>query len=118
MVGGHAYQMTKGGYTFDMGPSLITAPEIVQKVFASADRNMEDYLELTKLDPFYRIYFHDGTYLDYTDDTERMKEQMRKFNPKDAANYDRFIDESRELYKAVITDGLGSRPFMDWGTMI
>jgi phytoene desaturase len=118
MVGGHAFQLKKDGYTFDMGPSLITAPEIIQKVFATAGKRMEDYLDLEKLDPFYRIYFHDGTHIDYTDDSEQMKQQMAAFNKDDADSYDQFIKESRELYKAVITDGLGSRPFMDWGTML
>jgi len=117
-VGGHAYQLKRGGYTFDMGPSLVTAPDIIQKVFASVGKRMEDYLELTKLDPFYRIYYHDGSYLDYTDDSGEMKRQMAIFNPDDAENYDAFIAESREIYKAVITDGLGSLPFQNWGTML
>jgi len=116
-VGGHASQLKRDGYIFDMGPSLITAPDIIQSVFSSAGEKMEDYLELTKLNPFYRIYFHDGSVLDYTDDAEAMKRQMAEFNPDDADNYDRFIEESREIYNAVIRDGLGSTPFMDWGTM-
>ncbi|HKJ68914.1 MAG TPA: phytoene desaturase family protein [bacterium] len=117
-VGGHASRLKEAGFTFDMGPSLITAPDIIQKVFHAGGARMEDHLELTKLDPFYRICYHDGTYLDYTDDTDRMIAQMRQFNPEDAAHYEDFIRESRELYHAVITDGLGSRPFMDWGTMM
>ncbi|MCB0293103.1 MAG: NAD(P)-binding protein, partial [Calditrichaeota bacterium] len=55
-VGGHAYQIKKDGYTFDMGPSLITAPDIIDDVFKAAGRNMADYLDLIYLDPFYRIY--------------------------------------------------------------
>ena len=118
MVGGHAYQLKKAGYTFDMGPSLITAPDIVQKVFQSADKQMEDYLELLPLDPFYRIYFHDGSFIDYNGNSEQMKQQMMQFNPADAENYDRFIADTGELYKAVILDGLGSQPFDKWGTML
>ncbi len=117
MPGGHAYQFKRDGYTFDMGPSLITAPDIIQNVFQSAGRRMEDYLDMVPLDPFYRIYFHDGSYLDYNGDSESMKRQMAGFNPRDAANYDKFIARTRELYKAVISDGLGSRPFSDWSTM-
>jgi phytoene desaturase len=117
-VGGHAYQLQKGGYTFDMGPSLITAPDIIRRVFAAAGKRLEDYLELIPLDPFYRIYFHDGSYLDYSGDSEHMKAQMAQFNPKDARNYDKFMAQTQELYKAVIEDGLGSRPFDNWGTML
>ena len=116
-VGGHAYQLVKDGYTFDMGPSIITAPDLIQRVFACAGVRMEDYLDLVKLDPFYRIYFHDGSSLDYTDDGEQMKQQMAQFNTNDAANYDPFMVHTRQLYDAVITDGLGSTPF-DSPTML
>lgn len=116
-VGGHAYQLVKQGYTFDMGPSIITAPDLIQRVFACADARVSDYLKLIKLDPFYRIYFHDGSSLDYTDDSERMKQQMARFSEKDAANYARFMTHTRQLYDAVITDGLGSMPF-DLPTML
>ncbi|MBC8233386.1 phytoene desaturase [bacterium] len=116
-VGGHAYQLVKSGYTFDMGPSLITALDIIQKVFQSAGRRLEDYINLIKLNPFYRIYFHDGSSLDYTDDADQMKAQLAAFNPRDAANYDSFMAASRRIYDAVITEGLGSTPFMDVKTM-
>jgi phytoene desaturase len=117
MIGGHAYQLKKDGYTFDMGPSLITAPDIINNVFTAAGKKMEDYLDLIKLDPYYRIYFHDGNYLDYTGDSEEMKKQMAKFDEQDAKNYDRFMENCRKIYEAVITDGLGSTPFMSWKTM-
>lgn len=117
MVGGHAYQFKKDGYTFDMGPSLITAPEIIQEVFQSAGRDMKDYLDLIYLDPFYRIYFHDGRFMDYSGDSEKMKREMAKFSPEDAANYDKFIDYVEKLYKAVIVDRLGAKPF-DFPTML
>ena len=110
-VGGHAYQLVKDGYTFDMGPSIITAPDLIQRVFECAGRRMEDYLDLVKLAPFYRIYFHDGTSLDYTDDGKQMKRQMAQFNTTDADNYDRFMAHTRHLYEAVITDGLGATAF-------
>ena len=116
-VGGHAYQLVRDGYTFDMGPSIITAPDLIQRVFACAGVQMEDCLDLVKLDPFYRIYFHDGSSLDYTDDGGEMKQQMARFNREDADNYDRFMAHTRQLYDAVITDGLGSTPF-DLRTMI
>jgi len=110
-VGGHAYQLKKNGYTFDMGPSLVTAPDIIQKVFESAGRKMEDYLELVYLDPFYRIYFHDKTFIDYNADADFMKKQMAEFNPEDAENFDAFMDYTRKMYYEVITNGLGAKPF-------
>ncbi len=116
-VGGHASQLVKDGYTFDMGPSIITAPDLIQRLFECAGARMEDALDLVKLDPFYRIYFHDGTHLDYTDDSGQMKQQMAQFSTADAENYDRFMAHTRQLYDAVITDGLGATAF-DLPTML
>ena len=110
-VGGRAYQFKEDGYTFDMGPSLVTVPDLIEGVFEAADRRMEDYIDLVPLDPFYRIYFHDGTHIDYSGDSEKMKEQMRQFNSNDADRYDEFVDATRPVYDAVIKEGLGRRPF-------
>jgi len=118
LPGGHAYQFTQDGYTFDMGPSLVTAPSIINEIFASAGKKLEDYLELIPLDPYYRIYFHDKSYIDYSGNSEDMKSQMAKFSTRDSANYDKFIENSRLLYEAIITDGLGSTPFNKISTML
>jgi phytoene desaturase len=117
-VGGHAYPLKKNGYTWDMGPSLVTAPGIIEKVFHQAGKRLADYVDLVPLDPFYRIYYHDKSYMDYTSDSRVMKEQMARFNARDAGRYDEFIDASRGLYESVIVQGLGATPFMDWSTML
>jgi phytoene desaturase len=117
-LGGRAYQLQKNGYTFDMGPSLITAPPIIERVFQAAGKSMADYLDLVPLDPFYRIYFHDGTHLDYNGDGENMKAAMARFNPGDAANYDRFFADIKRIYDAIITEGLGSQPFLTWRSFL
>lgn len=117
-VGGRAYQLVRDGYTFDMGPSLITAPFIIERVFESAGRKMSDYLDLVPLDPFYRIYFHDGAFVDYNGNGDAMKAEMAKFDPKDAANYDRFFSDIKKIYDAIITEGLGSRPFLSWKSFL
>jgi phytoene desaturase len=111
-VGGRAYQLVRGGYTFDMGPSLVTAPFIIDRVFQAAGRRREDYVDLIPLDPFYRVYFHDGSSIDYTGDPATMKEAMARFNREDAENYDRFFADIGRIYDAIITEGLGSAPFL------
>ncbi len=117
-IGGHASQRKQRGYTFDMGPSLFTAPGIVRKLFTCAGERMEDHLELIPLDPFYRIYFHDGSYLDYSGDSDRMRERMSQFNPWDARKYEQFIAHSGGIYRFIVEQGYGSRPFDSWLTML
>lgn len=117
-IGGRAYQLVERGYVFDMGPSLITAPYILDSVFRAAGRRLTEYLDLVPLDPFYRVYFHDGTHLDYVGDPERMKAQMRAFNPQDAERLDAFWGAVRPVFQAVIGDRLGSKPFDTLPTML
>jgi phytoene desaturase len=117
-VGGRAYQLVRKGYTFDMGPSLVTAPFIIERVFAAAGKRMEEYVDIIPLDPFYRIYFHDGTCMDYSGDPVKMKAEMAKFDPDDALQYDRFFADIKGVYDAVITDGLGGKPFLTWRSFL
>lgn len=67
-----------GGLSFDMGPSIITVPFLIEELFALNGEKMEDYLKLQKLAPFYRIYYHDTTYLDYSGDSAAMKKELPK----------------------------------------
>jgi len=110
-IGGRAYQLVDEGYVFDMGPSLITAPHVLDSIFRAGGRRLTDYVDLMPLDPYYRVHFHDGTSIDYVGDPERMKEQMARFDPRDAARYDRFMEKVRPIFDAVVGDRLGSKPF-------
>ncbi len=116
-TGGRAYRLEMQGYTFDMGPSLITMPSLLEKLFVAAGTTFAQAVPTLALDPYYRIYFHDKTFLDYSGDREKMMEQMRVFNPKDAANYDIFMRAIKPIYEAVIDKGLGATPFDNWKTM-
>jgi len=116
-IGGRAYQLKDRGYVFDMGPSLITAPHIVDSVFRAAGKRLHDFVDLVPLDPYYRVFFHDGTHLDYVGDPLRMKAQMEAFNVEDAARFDAFMEEVRPIFDAVIGDRLGSKPFDSLRTM-
>jgi phytoene desaturase len=117
-VGGRAYRLRKKGYTFDMGPSLITAPEVLDRAFRAVGTSLAGRLDLRPLDPYYRVCFHDGSVFEYSGDPEVMKARMRVFHPGDADNFDAFMDAIRPIYEEVLEKGLGSTPFCDWRTMV
>src|SRR5690348_13884076 len=64
-LGGRAYQLKEEGFTFDMGPTLITAPHLLEDLWAAAGRSLQEDITLVPLSPFYRVYFRDGRYFDY-----------------------------------------------------
>src|SRR5579859_7603492 len=59
-LGGRAYQLKEDGFTFDMGPTLITAPHLLEDLWAAAGRSLKEDVPIVPLSPFYRIYFRDG----------------------------------------------------------
>jgi len=75
-------------------------------------------VNMMKLNPFYRIYFHDQTYVDYTDDSEKMRQQVSQFNKKDGEHYDTFIKASKRIYDVVMNEGEGSKPFLTLFSML
>ena len=117
-VGGRAYQFEEKGYLFDMGPSIITAPSLLRDLFEKGKTKMEDYFELIALDPFYRIYYHDRSYIDYNANSQQMMQQMAQFNPQDAKRYPEFIQAIKPIYDAVITNQLGVQSFHTFWKMI
>lgn len=96
--GGRAGVFRRGGYTFDAGPTVITAPYLLEELFSLVGRRFEDYVDLVPVDPFYRIEFWDGSSFDYVGDEERLLEQIRHFNPKDVDGYRRMLKHIKDIF--------------------
>src|SRR5690348_18163052 len=62
-LGGKAAELSGSGFQFDMGPTIVTIPSVLRRVFREAGRRMEDYLDLLRLDPKWRCFFEDGSVL-------------------------------------------------------
>ena len=91
LPGGRAYVYRLGGYTFDAGPTVITAPHCIEELFELSGRRMSDYVELLPVTPFYRLHWTaDGKSFDYDGDTEHMVEQIRSLRSGDVDGYRRF----------------------------
>ena len=88
--GGRAYVYEQDGFTFDGGPTIITAPWLIHELFALAGRRTEDYVRLVPIDPFYNIRFEDGTVFRYNGDREAIIRQIQALSPDDVAGYQRF----------------------------
>ena len=58
--GGRASQYAQEGFVFDMGPSWYWMPDVFESYFARFGKKVSDYYQLKRLDPSYRVYFHDG----------------------------------------------------------
>jgi phytoene desaturase len=108
--GGRARVFRRDGFTFDAGPTVITAPYLLAELFAAAGRAMADYVELVPVDPFYRILFHDGSSFDYVGDEERLIENIRRLSPRDVDGYRRLAAHAERIFDVGYTR-LADRPF-------
>ena len=80
-LGGKAAQLSGDGFRFDMGPTIVTIPSVLRRIFNDAGVKMEDYLELVRLDPQWRCFFGDGSVLDLAQDPNAMARTLDLFAP-------------------------------------
>src|SRR5579875_1251855 len=85
--GGRARIHRQDGFTFDAGPTIITAPFLFEELWQLCGRRLRDDVELRSLDPFYRIRFADGATFDTSGDPDAMRREIMRFAPADLAGY-------------------------------
>ncbi len=114
--GGRARVFREGGFVFDAGPTVITAPFLFEELWALAGRSMRDEIDLRPVDPFYRIRFADGTLFDYSGDAGRMRAEIARVAPGDVEGYERFVAMSERIF-SVGFERLSDVPFGSWVDM-
>ncbi len=108
-IGGRAYVYEQDGFKFDGGPTIITAPWLIDELFTLAGKETADYVNLVKIDPFYNIRWEDGTVFRYNDEKENLHKQIVKINPADLNGYKKFKKKLSEIYRVGFE--LIDRPF-------
>ncbi|KAA3659041.1 MAG: phytoene desaturase [Chloroflexi bacterium] len=115
-LGGRAYQYEMNGFKFDGGPTVITAPYIFDEIFEAAGRRREDYFELLPLNPFYRIFDHEGHHFDYMHHLEDMLEEIRRHQPADVLGYRELSAHIRQIFDTF--HSLTDTPFLRFQDML
>ena len=115
--GGRAYVWRHQGFTFDMGPTVITDPTLLEDLFAVAGTNLHERVELLAVDPFYRLLWPDGDRFDYCADGGELAARIARRNPGDGDGYRRFLDYSRRVF-ATGYEQLAAVPFLRFWDMV
>ncbi|GJD57217.1 phytoene desaturase family protein [Methylobacterium dankookense] len=99
-LGGKAAVLHEGGFRFDMGPTILTVPRVLERIFSEAGRSVHDYMDLRRLDPQWRCFFDDGTRIDLMQDVATMAAEMDRFVPGAGAGegYKKFLAISEHLH--------------------
>jgi phytoene desaturase len=114
--GGRAYVYQRDGFTFDAGPTIITAPWLIHELFELCGKKTSDYVNIVPIDPFYNVRFEDGSVFRYNGNRDSVIEQIRNFNPQDEAGYYRFIEFAEKIFKTGFE--LIDQPFGSIGSML
>ena len=109
-LGGRARVFKKNGFTFDAGPTVITAPYLINELFQLFNKNSENYIKLKPLDVWYRFVFEDGSQFDYSGDENKMKDQIEKINKEDYIGYERLVSFTKKIFEKGFTE-LSDVPF-------
>lgn len=103
-IGGKLNVRQIEGFTFDLGPSIFTLPQIFEDLFRRAGRKMSDYLELQSVTPHWRNFFEDGLVLDLLENPDEMRRELRKLDGDADAHWDdfqRFLAYGRGQYELI-----------------
>jgi len=109
-LGGRARVFKKNGFTFDGGPTVITAPYLINELFDLFKKDPKDYIKLTPLKIWYQFIFEDKTKFNYSGNESEMKDQIEKINIKDVKGYERLVSFTKKIFDKGFTE-LADVPF-------
>ena len=109
-LGGRARVFKKDGFTFDAGPTVITAPYLINELFELFKKNPNDYIKLTPLKVWYQFIFEDKSKFNYSGDENEMKRQIELINKEDAQGYEKLVNFTKKIFDKGFTE-LADVPF-------
>ena len=109
-LGGRARVFKRGAFTYDGGPTVITAPYLFDELFLLFNKKISDYVKIVPLDLWYRFVFSDGETFDYNGNDKSMKEQVSKFSAEDYNGYKKLVNFTEKIFDKGFTD-LADKPF-------
>ncbi len=109
LPGGRGSSVTQDGHRFDLGPTIITVPQVYEDLWRACGRDFHKDISLRAMDPFYEVRWPDGSTFTARQDTDAMLAEVARLSPADVAGYKRFLKDSEECYK-VGFEGMVAQP--------
>lgn len=117
MLGGRAQVFSRNGFKHDAGPTVITAPFLLEELFTLFQEKLADHIKLVPLTPWYRFYYSDKTTFDYGGSLEETLAEIEKIEPKDKAGYLKLLSHSQKIFDIAFTQ-LSDTPFHRFFLMV
>ncbi len=116
-LGGRARVFKKGNFTYDGGPTVITAPYLFDELFSLFNKKISDYVKIVPLNLWYRFVFSDGDTFDYSGQEKSMEKEIKKFSDKDFKGYNELVSFTEKIFNKGFTD-LSDKPFNELSFMM
>lgn len=115
--GGRGSAIVEDGHRFDLGPTIVTVPEVFRTLWQACGRDFDADVDLRPLEPYYRILWPDGSHFDASGDPDAMLREVRRLSPVDVVGYRRFLKDAEARYRFGF-ETLGRRPMHRIGDLI
>lgn len=92
--GGRGSALWRQGHRFDLGPTIVTVPDVFRDLWRACGRSFDADVDLRPLDPFYEIRWPDGSRFEMSGDAARVRKQIAQLSPQDVAGYDQFLSDA------------------------
>lgn len=103
-LGGRARQYVKDGFKFDMGPTWYWMPDVFENFFKDFGKTPDQYYQIEKLGPAYRVYFGEGDYVDIADNLPEIQETFENIEPGSGEGLRKFMSKASNNYDIAIKD--------------
>jgi phytoene desaturase len=111
--GGRCGQIIQDGHRFDLGATILLMPSLYRQVFEALGLDLDKDLETMSLEPVYKLFFGDGSSLEFSRDQEKMRTQLEAVEPGSFRKYQDYVTEGYGFFNLSITKLLGKN-FYHW----
>ena len=109
-LGGRARVFRRNGFTYDGGPTVITAPYLINELFELFKKDPKDYIKLQPLNTWYQFVFEDKSKFNYSGNEIEMKNQIEKIDSDDVEGYLKLVNFTKKIFDKGFTE-LADVPF-------
>jgi len=109
-LGGRARVFKKNGFIFDGGPTVITAPYLINELFELFKKDPKNYIELSPLKIWYQFIFEDKSKFNYSGDEDNMVKQIEDISKDDVEGYQKLVSFTKKIFDKGFTE-LADVPF-------
>ena len=103
-LGGRARVFKKNNFIYDGGPTVVTAPYLLEELFALFNKKISDYAKIVPLEHWYRFVFEDGSSFDYSGNEVSMKNQIENLSKDDFSGYEKLLSFTEKIFDKGFTE--------------